>query len=143
VNHEEFGLDHGPVPSSHSFGIRPPNAAYEARDKLPESRMALNDSLPLEEVLLRHKRLRVLPRNMEVYGDEGSDPPPTLVNCKAETVAGPSAQPRRACGFGPSSENESTGAHCNRTGSLRESLQRALFLLARKNVFCRLPIASR
>jgi Amidohydrolase len=42
------------------MGSGPPNAAYEARYKLPESRMALNDPLLLEEVLLRHKRLRVL-----------------------------------------------------------------------------------
>jgi hypothetical protein len=112
--------------------------------------MALNDSLLLEEVLLRHKRLRVLPRNMEVYGDEGSDPPSTLVNCKAETVAGPSAQPRRACGFGPSSENESTVARCNRTGSLRSYKNASAGVPATgplsvgtENVFCRLPIASR
>ena len=75
-----------------------------------------------------------------LVGAEGSDGPSTLVNRKAETAAGPSAQPRRACGFGPSSENEPTVARCNRTGSLRyctkmplqESLQRALSLLARK-----------
>jgi amidohydrolase family protein len=48
------------VPVAIHMGSGPPNAAYEARYKLPESRMALNDPLLLEEVLLRHKRLRVL-----------------------------------------------------------------------------------
>src|SRR5262245_6684223 len=48
------------VPVAVHMGSGPPNAAYEARYKLPESRMALNDPLLLEEVLLRHKRLRVL-----------------------------------------------------------------------------------
>ena len=48
------------VPVAIHMGSGPPDAAYEARYKLPESRMALNDPLLLEEVLLRHKRLRVL-----------------------------------------------------------------------------------
>jgi amidohydrolase family protein len=48
------------VPVAIHMGSGPPNAAYEARYKLSESRMALNDPLLLEEVLLRHKRLRVL-----------------------------------------------------------------------------------
>jgi len=52
---EEFDL-----PVAVHMGSGPPNAAYEARYNLPESRMALNDPLLLEEVLLRHKRLRVL-----------------------------------------------------------------------------------
>ena len=53
---EEFDV---PVPPQ-VLGSGPPNSAYEARYKLPESRMALNDPLLLEEVLLRHKRLQVL-----------------------------------------------------------------------------------
>ena len=52
---EEFDL-----PVAVHMGSGPPNAAYEARYKLSDSRMALNDPLLLEEVLLRHKRLRVL-----------------------------------------------------------------------------------
>ena len=52
---EEFDL-----PVAVHMGSGPPNAAYEARYKLPESRMALNNPLILEEVLLRHKRLRLL-----------------------------------------------------------------------------------
>jgi hypothetical protein len=52
---EEFDL-----PVAVHMGSGPPNAAYEPRYKLPESRMALNDPLLLEDVLLRHKRLRVL-----------------------------------------------------------------------------------
>ena len=48
------------VPVAVHMGSGPPGAAYEARYRLPESRMALNDPLLLEEVLLRHKRLRVL-----------------------------------------------------------------------------------
>ena len=48
------------VPVAVHMGSGPPNSAYEPRFNLPDSRMALNDPMLLEEVLLRHKRLRVL-----------------------------------------------------------------------------------
>lgn len=51
------------VPVAVHMGHGPPGAAYDSSPlpvKFPESRMAANNPLLLEEVLLRHKRLRVL-----------------------------------------------------------------------------------
>jgi hypothetical protein len=51
------------IPVAIHMGPAPPSAAYESSPapfKFPEYRVAANDPLLLEEVLLRHKRLRVL-----------------------------------------------------------------------------------